>query len=422
MLIDEKVIGKVLAQVQPEDFLDEPYRKLFLAIRKLFGEGGRVDPVTVLDAVTADPSAEWYDLIQSSMVLTPTAANIDCYVPILREQARLSRIQHLGGLLQVTRDMESAHGYMSQLNAQLVERPGVKVTTMAQGLEDFVERHRAKTTYLPWGFRDLDERIYVKTGKFVVLGGYPSDGKTALALSSAWVMAEQYRVGFFSLETDDGTLIDRLVARTALINMPRIKKSELTAEDYDTVASMSERILAHNLEIISASGMTVEDIFAMAQSRRYDVIYIDYIQLVRGNRGRSRYEEITGISIDLHTYSQTTGINTIGLSQLSRPERSGKTRPSPTMSDLRESGQLEQDADVIMLLYREEPEMPNSRRVLKIAKNKEGEVGQMYLAFDGETQSFRKSSDQVPPPPRKREPEYRQVQFHELDQNENVPF
>lgn len=422
MLIDEKIIGGVLGTVQPEDFLDEPYRKLFLAIRQLFGAGRPVDPVTVLDAMQADPSADWYAFIENAMKLTPTSANIDAYIPILREQARLFRVQHLGGLLQVSRDWTDAQGYISQLNAQLVERPGVKVTTMEQGLADFVERHRTKATYLPWGLRDLDERMYIAGGKFVVLGGYPSDGKTAFALSSAWTMAEKYRVGFFSLETDDGTLIDRLVARVALIDMGRIKKSDLTEEDYGTVAEMSGRMIAHDLEIIPAAGMTVDDIFAQAQSRRYDVIYIDYVQLIRRPKGWKSYEAVSEISRNIQTYAKTTGITVVGLSQLSRPDKSGGKRRAPTMSDLRESGQLEQDADAIMLLYREEPDIPNSRRVLALAKNKEGEVGQIYLNFDGPTQTFRKSFDQTTPPSKKREPEYKQVKIEELPDNTEVPF
>lgn len=423
MLIDERCIGPVLAQLQPADFLSEPYRKVFLVIRKLFSAGQTVDPVTVLDQLKGDGTADWYQFLQECMEVTPTAANVDVYIPILREQARLAQIQALGGELMAVRDMESAQQAIAKLNVLEVDRAGVQVTTMEQGLSRFLERHRVKAEYLPWGFHALDERLHVAGGKFVIIGGYPSHGKTALALHCAYAMAERCRVGFFSLETDDGTLMDRLVARTALIPMQRIKRGELTEEDYDTVASLSKSILDRGLEFILAAGMTAADIFATAQSRRYEVIYVDYIQLIRGERSRGRVEEITGVSIDLHTMAQSSGITVVGLSQLSRPEKRGEARRAPRMSDLRESGQLEQDADAIMMLYRENPDQADSRRVLAIEKNKEGELGQLFLNFDGATQTFRQGPAQAPLPARAKEPKYKQVELTELKgADRDLPF
>ncbi len=423
MLIDERCIGPVLALLQPEDFLSEPHRRLFLVIRKLFTAGATVDPVTVLDGLKADNSADWYKLIRQSMDETPTAANVAEYAAILREQARLHRIQLLGGELLAARDLDAAQSCIAKLNAQQVDRPRVRTINMAQGIADFIERHSTKQTYLPWGFHELDSRLYVGPGKFIIIGGYASHGKTALALSSAWTMSEKYRVGFFSLETDDGTLMDRLVARVAQISMQRIKRSELTEEDYKTVAALSGEMAKHKLEITLASGWTVSDIFSMAQSRRYDVIFVDYIQLIRGDRTRGRVEEVTGISIDLHTMAQATGITVVGLSQLSRQEKGGKERRAPRMSDLRESGQLEQDADVIMMVYREKPDVADSRRVLSIEKNKEGETGVVYLHFDGATQTFRRSINQTPPPVKRKPPEPRQIAIGEQPDNDpDLPF
>lgn len=422
MLIDEKTIGPTLADVQPEDFTDIPYRKMFLTIRKMFSEQRTVDPATVMDDLKADGTADWYALIRDCMVATPTAANYREYLRILREQARILKIRRMGETLMSCLDLDSAQKSVSELQAGLVGRGRMKTTTMAQGLENFFARHRTKENYIKWGLSDLDEKIYVGTGKFVILAGYPSDGKTAMALSMALTQSTEKRVGFYSLESDDGTLMDRIVARAAMISMGKIKRSDLDEDDYSTVANISEKIISMNLEIVSASGYTVEDIFADAQSKRYDIIYIDYIQLIEGDKRFGGPEEIAGISKGIHTKAQSTGINVIGLSQFSRPDKSSKERKAPTMSDLRGSGQLEQDADVIMILYREEPEAANSRRVLKIAKNKEGEIGQMFLCFDGATQRFRKSAVDAPAPPKRREPEYRQVKFSELPANEPIPF
>lgn len=420
MLVNDKCIGTVVAEVQAEDFLTDEYRTLFLAIRHLFGNGARVDAVTVLNVVEGKGTANWYDLISQCMTVTPSAANVESYIAILREQARLARIQNLALELTAARTLEVAQDAISKINAEQVERPGVKTVTMEQALLSFMERHRAKAEYLPWGISGLDRKMFIDKGKFVILGGYPSHGKTALALQFAYTMAEKYRVGFFSLETDDGTLMDRLVSSVAMISMSKIKKSELSEADYAVIADKTAALTKRNLEFVLASGMTASDIFATARSKRYDVIFIDYIQLIGADSSRSRYEQITQISIELHTKAQTSGITVIGLSQLSRAEKSGKSQRAPRMSDLRESGQLEQDADAIMLLYRKNMDEADSDRILSVEKNKEGEVGQIHLRFNGENQTFLSFTNATPPPSRKHNAE---GQFKELKGQDNeLPF
>lgn len=427
MLLDETVIGRVLQQTEASDFTLSAYRTIYLAIRKQFSSGQPVDLVTLVDTLKVDVTVNWVRLLKECMEITSTSANIDAYVPILREQARVARIRELAVALQDVHSLDEASGLIADLSAQQVDKPGLKITTIDQGLADFVARHQTKVEYLPWGFDELNRRLYVGAGKFVILGGYPSDGKTAMALYMAWTMAQGKRVGFYSLETDDGTLMDRLVSHVSKINLPRIKRNELTDDDYAAVASVTPRMVERNLEIVLAAGMTVSDIFASAASRRYDVIFVDYIQLIRGDRRHGRTEEITGVSIDLHTMAQSSGLTVVGLSQLSRAEKGSKTKRAPRMSDLRESGQLEQDADVVMLLYRESPDDPQSRRILTVEKNKEGEVGKLYLNFDGETQTFRAYVTLTPPPQRGRrdnddDPVDQQVSFRELQDDEPVPF
>lgn len=423
MLIDEKTIGPVLNVVAPEDFISEPYRKLYYAIRKLFTGNRPVDPVTVLDAMGGDTSADWYELIKGCMDTTPTAANVMAYVPIMRQQARLERIRQLGGLLQVAQDEETARGYIAQLEGSLVDNPKMRTVTMEQGLIDFYERQKTKAEYYSWGLPELDRGLHIGRGKYVLIGGYASHGKTAFGLSVALTMAKKHRVGFYSLETDDGTLHDRLVAHMATISLGRIKRREMTEEDYSELARVSKDYASRKLEIILAGGCTVEDIYAHALSHRYDIIFVDYVQLISGDKRRGRTEEITGVSIALHTKAQTTGITVVGLAQLSRPEAKGKKQAAPRMSDLRESGQLEQDADAVLLLYKEEPDDPNSRRVLSIEKNKEGTVGQVFLSFDGDIQTFRIHYDQTARKQKREEPEYHQVEFKELNgRDPDMPF
>ena len=168
------------------------------------------------------------------------------------------------------------------------------------------------------------------------------------------------------------------------------------------------------------------DIQSLALSGRYEIIYIDYLQLIAPeDRRRSDVEQVTQISKDLHTMAQTTGITVCALSQLSRPQKSGEQEKSPGLHSLRQSGQIEQDADGVILLYKDEPKNPKSLRVLKIAKNKEGEAGGIsYLVFDGAHQRFKESLTQISKPPKpKTEPEYKQTSFEELaDPDIELPF
>ena len=180
-------------------------------------------------------------------------------------------------------------------------------------------------------------------------------------------------------------------------------------------------MVGRKLEIIQAGGLSVVDIQALALARRYDIIYIDYLQLIApDDRRRSDVEQVTQISKDLHVMAQTTGITVCALSQLSRPQKGGENEKAPGLHSLRQSGQIEQDADGVLLLYKEEPNNPRSRRCLKIAKNKDGEAGGIvYLVFDGAHQSFKTS---VVDKPVRREPEYKQMTFTSLADSEPIPF
>lgn len=266
MLIDERCIGPVVAGISPEDFSTPAYKTMFLTIRRQFSAGETVDPVTVVDALKGDKSADWCDLARQLMELTPTSANAMEYVKILRRDARLRRVQILGMTLAGSGDMDDAGDIVSKINAEMVERQGLKAMTMEEGLQLFYERRKQTPEYLPWGLSDLDGKLYAERGDYIIIGGAPSDGKTALALASAWRQAEKYRVGFFSLETGKGKAIDRLMAHVAQIQMASLKHNTLSEEDYQTVADLSPRILSRHLEIVPAASATVADMFAYNES------------------------------------------------------------------------------------------------------------------------------------------------------------
>ena len=402
MLIDEKTVGLVLQEIVPDDFTTGAYRQVFLAFRAQFAGGEPCDPVTV----NARLGGKYDKLLMELIEVTPTAANVKSYMLLLKQQSRVHRLQDIAQRMQDTDDEDDLRGLVNEANAQLVERPGLRVVGMEDGLSRFYQRHDpdAKPVYLDFGMDDINENVYAGRGDMVVLGGYPSDGKTSLALTLAVRMAKTIRVGFYSFETDCDKLFDRIIAMTAQIGLPKLKLNAMNENDWETVAVLSERLGNLSLELIEASGMTVQDIRAHSLSKRYDVIFIDYLQKIRsditGRGAADQFQVVSKISSDLQQFGRQTGTPVIALSQLSRPEKNkGGKIPPPTLASLRSSGQIEQDADVVMLLYREEPDNSRSRRILNIAKNKEGEANiGIMLAFDGQTQTFKKSAAQAPRP------------------------
>ena len=396
MLIDgAHTAGLVMQSLQPEDFTG-PNRTIFEVCRELFRAGRPVDPVPVSHKL----GDEYKQMLLDIMELTPTAANVREYITLTAEQSRLDKLKRLGAELAGCVSAEDANGLLAQANRVAGGRPSVRVVSMEQGLLDFYERQRTQAVHIPWGLPKVDGAMMSEFGDFVILGGEPSTGKTALSLQMAWTQAEKHRVGYFSLETRPEKMIDRAVAAVTGVDFGKIKRHRMEQSDWDACEAKASAIVGRKLEVIQAGGLSVLDIQALTAAGRYEIIYIDYLQLVAPeDRRRTDFEQVTQISKDLHTLAQTTGVTVIALSQLVRPKVTGNKVAAPGLHSLRQSGQLEQDADGVLLLYLEEPENTKGRRKLQIAKNKEGEAGGVaYLVFDGAHQRFRESLAQAAKP------------------------
>lgn len=388
MLISPETVPIVLSQMSDTDFSGHT-AAIFQAIRLLFSSGVPVDAVSVRDKL----GASYTDVIMQLMEITPTAANVQSYINIAKRQSRTVRLREIGQLMADENDPERVQELLSQAVAVNSERQTLKAVTFQQASTDFFARHSAerKVDYIRWPIAELNDQLFLDKGDFVIIGGKPSAGKTAFALQAAWEQSAHKRVGFFSLETKIDKLIDRQFA-TAGIPLENIKRNCLNESHWNKATEFAAQAEhSRRFEMICESGLTVADIQAFSAARGYDVIYIDYIQLLRSS-GATRYEQVTNLSLDLHRFSQTAGCAVVGLSQLSRGGMEGK-KTDPNMASLRESGQLEQDADAVLLLYLEDEKQPNGRRVMKCAKNKEGERFRIMLDFDGKTQIFSKSKN-----------------------------
>ena len=424
MLIDEAAVGPVMMAVSEEDFLTQEAKRVFQAIRTRYTRGEPVDPLLI----AADLGDAYRPVLAKYIDETVTAANAEHYAQALKRTSRLYRLRRLGEELSQAADEDACRALIDRGNLLLCERPGVRRLTMEQGFREFFIRHDPKKPpeYFKWRFGGLDEEVHVAGGDMVVIGGYPSAGKTAFALQIAFAGAKTRRVGFFSYETAADKLHDRTVACQAQLSFRQIMTGKLEEADFQRVYELRSRLTAPGLELIEASGMTVSAIGSYAMAHHYDVILVDYLQKIpaaRGGRPLNDFERVSQVSSGLQQLGRSTGKVIIALSQLSRMERrkDGSILP-PTMASLRQSGQIEQDADVVLLLYKAVPDAPLSQRVLDVVKNKDGESGRhMMLDFDGDKQRFSKA-DQTYIPPSKREPDPQQNIFHALPEGGRTPF
>lgn len=379
-LIEPKVVPRVLAQTSADDF-SGPCRTVYTAMEEVFNSGFPVDLVSL----AAKLGAEYRSFLIQLMDITPTAANVDSYIAICREQSRVLACREIGRELTACDDFPAARKLLEDASKLVASAQGNRTMNMSDALRRFFDRAEKPPKYLSWPIVELQRELHVGAGKFVVLGAEPSVGKTAFALQCAWHWSTAGKVGFFSFETDQDTLFDRLISGFCGIPMEKIKLNQISRKEWDRICQATQAITSRKLEIIPAAGMTVSDIRAKIMEAGYKIVIIDYLQIV-ASRGGSRYEQVTNISIDLHTLAQSLGVIVLALAQLSRTE----DERAPRNSDLRESGQIEQDADVIMMLQLEKRSMPEGPRKLYVTKNKEGQLSQMLLTFDGKHQTFSK--------------------------------
>lgn len=433
LLIDPEILPELLTVSVPEDFALPADRAVFEAARRLYRAGRPVDPFTLRDRLGDEYSAYMAQL----MDVTPTSANWREYAAAAHGQALMDRAKGLAGRLAEAGTLEECRPLCAELGQLLSDGRQLSTWTVPEMFQSFCESQdpeRPAAEYVSFGLPVLDEGLYVERGDVVMLGGYPSDGKTALALQMAWHMAGKYRVGFFSLETARRKLRDRLVAHAMGISFSAIKHRSVSEEDWGKLSHESEDWERRDLTVVEATGMTVSDIAAASRAYAFDVVLIDYVQLIKSETGSRapRSEQMAAVSQTLHTFAQQTGTLVVELAQLVRPERT--KRGEPTMQDIKESGQFEQDADVVLLIFRpvsDDGLDSELHRILKVGKNKEGRWGRWPLAFDGDRQTFSLLTgeavrkDMVAAGRRaKRRPreDADQIGIHEIEETADMPF
>ena len=378
--------GEIFQSATPAMFGNKALRHVFEAAREIWSAGTPVDPVTL----GAKAGKEYSQTIVDCVNLTPTAVNCGAYLKILQEQARLSAMQVEALSISTAETVEDATESYEKIGKLLAATEDIEDYSLTEMIGMYLDRMNDPTPpdYLHFGMDRLDSALAVTPGMFLIIGADSSTGKTALALQFAVHIAKAgKRVGFFSLETPQEPLQNRILSQHQLagIPVPSSQQKKLTDEDYARAAQAG--ILSQDIPLrVIRKANTLEKIRARTLQRRFEVIFIDYVQLI-DVQGKERFDVVTRISMGLHRMAQELGIVIVGLSQVTPPEKGKKVKI--TVDDLRESRQLKQDADIVLLMTKATgKDDPPEARILEVAKNKDGRRPKLRLNFDPTHMTF----------------------------------
>ena len=369
----------VFESIKEEDFGDDNTRSVFRKLLKYWKENGSTDFTAVVNLMSEEEQkvialaeAEYYPSI-----------DVEGQVKEFNDDLTLERIKSAASRMALAQDLDEAiklDSEIQQLSRGIVR---TKPLTFKEASDVFAGQMYEEIDYIPTGYQKLDEYALIDRGDFIVLAGEQSAGKTAFSIGLMLNMAKHgYKCVYFSLETSAMGIFYRAVAVETGIPFSKILRRKFDDETANTYNEKWDELKAMPITIVEAAGWSVDRIRAEAIRLDADVIFIDYIGLIKG-KGRSRYEETTSVSIDLHTMAQSAGITIVCLSQQGRGT-------DDSMHSLKDSGQLESDADMVIILSRKEEDRGKEKwpTDLTIAKNKKGRVGKIRMWFEGTIQRF----------------------------------
>ena len=406
ILIDSRCLPGVLRIVKPEHF-EGVDQYLFRVIQELFLRTGgtqQVDPVLVIEACDRPDCPidhdRLRDYIMQLMEITPTAANAERYAAIVRDCAITAQIHRQASEMLQVCDLPALRRMLSLAAEAAMDRRAAGTLSLARSLQDFFETYDQPTNFLPWIFPALHRNLRARQGDYILLGAESSVGKTALALQLAGFWASKgIKVDFFSLETGDEDFRDRILAGFLGVDQQAVLDRNLTDVQLAQAAHVSSKASQLPLGFVDACEMTVADIVTRAMTDGVDIAIIDYLQLIPAHAGATREREVAEISMAIKNAGRRTGITFLVLAQLN----ADNSTDEPTLDRIRESKQPRMDADLGFLLYwkkefaaKDDPDY--QKRVLKIAKNKRGQLAKVTLSFDGPTQLFYQSNQSAPKP------------------------
>ena len=407
LFVERDALYRVARFLKAEDFYLESHRLIYKSFLDLDEAGVPPDMVTITDALRQQGNLDKVGgatYVASLAALVPTAANVEHYARIIEEKSLLrslismaTRIAGMGyeGGEEAEKLIDEAENMLLQLSSRRsssgfspIERILVEIFKV---IEDRY-RNKGKTSGILTGFNDLDRLLCgLQPGDLIIVAGRPAMGKTSFGMTVAHQAAVQNGVptAVFSLEMAKAQLVQRVLCAEAMVDMQRVRSGYLTDMDWNKLAESAAKLTRTPLFIDDSPGLSVRQVRAKARRLKAEkglgLIVIDYLQLMQGSsRTENRQQEIADISRSLKAMAKDLEVPVMALAQLSRSvEQRDKKRP--IMSDLRESGSLEQDADVVMFIYREEYYKPDTEKKaiaeIIVAKQRNGPTGSVELAF-----------------------------------------
>ena len=410
LLIDSRCVNDVIGMVRPEDFYLKTNREIYETIYEMFSYSQVIDPVTVLDkmrerGVYDEQSSTKY--IMQLMEITPTAANAKQYAQIVHDKALLRNLSDAASEIvdTVYEGVGSAQDILEAAEKKIyalrrgntnesLEHVGTILLKVFDRLTELSESG-SDISGISCGLRDLDKFISgLNKSDLMLLAARPGMGKTSMALNIALNVAKKYpkkTVAFFSLEMSKQQLVTRLISNESFVDNKKLVTGQLSVDEWGKIGIASAALSATDLRVDDNPSVTVAEI--NAKCRRVDdlaLVIIDYLQLMtssgtgRSYSGENRQQVVSDISRSLKIMAKELNVPVICLSQLSRANESRQDK-RPMLSDLRESGAIEQDADEVLFLYREDyynkdTEKQNIAECI-VAKNRHGETGTVELQW-----------------------------------------
>ena len=423
ILVNPSALTKVVEFLAPESFYKPAHRYIYEAMLQLFNQNERIDIVSVSDVLSFNSKLEMVGgraFVNDLSFKTITTANIEYYAKIVQEKSIKRALINAGSeIVSLGYDLNSTGESLDSAEKLIFDIASKKAAKDMSHVKDLVlnsyekieyrYNHRDELTGVPTGFYELDNLTSgLQKSDLIILAARPSMGKTAFALNIAQNVAIKSKipVAVFSLEMSKEQLVQRMLCSEAEVDTQKIRTGNMQRKDWDKLANSMSDISEAPIYIDDTAGCTLTDIRAKCrrlamEEKNLGLIVIDYLQLMEGSGKEERIQQISSISRGLKTLARELDIPVIALSQLSRAVEQRKDR-RPMLSDLRESGAIEQDADIVMFIYREDyynreegeedapkPTGKEGKSDIIIAKQRNGPVGNFELLFQANITKFK---------------------------------
>ena len=428
ILVSPACMNRVVEQLRPESFYKPAHRYVYEAMLQLYNSETKIDIVSVSDTLNITQKLELVGgraFINDLSYKTITTTNVEYYAKIVQEKAIKRSLINAGSeIINSGYDLNPIEESLDTAERLIFEIASQKASSALLPIKDLVydsyakledrAKNKGKLTGVASGFYDLDN-LYTngfQKSDLIIIAARPAMGKTSLALNIAQNVAlvENVPVAIFSLEMSREQLTQRLLGAEAEVDAGRIKTGDLNSKDWDKLAMAMDKFSQSKLYIDDTAGCTITDLrakcrrLAMAE-KDLGLIVIDYLQLIEGSSREDRMQQISSISRGLKILAKELNVPIIALSQLSRAVEN-RTDKRPMLSDLRESGSIEQDADIVMFIYRDdyyktssdedeaaERALSKGEAEILIAKNRNGPVGSIKLLFQNNITKFKNKTN-----------------------------